>query len=48
MGVDHFAFEFARFFAVYDAEMKFRSNGNRFQRIEVTAVQAQFVQLRGN
>jgi hypothetical protein len=48
MGVDHFALQLASLVAVYNAEIKLRPDSNRLQRIQVTTVQAQFIQLRGN
>jgi hypothetical protein len=48
MGVDHFALQLASLVAVYNTEMKLRPDGNRLQRVEVTTVQAQFIELCGN
>jgi len=48
MHVEYFAMQFARGHAIADAETQFRTNGNGFERIDITTTRAQFGNLPAN
>jgi hypothetical protein len=48
MQVKHFAVQFARAYAIADAQTQFRVIGDRFERIDIATARAQFGNLREN